>query len=255
MARHHRQHPGRQPGGTGHRADMVQRRIDRGHAQIGNAPEGGLQPNDAAEGRRNADRAALIAAHRQIGLSRGHRHGAARGRSPGRAGRVPGVQHRSVHPGEACPRGAKTFAIGLADDARPCSQQVGYHRRILGRDEAVQQAGAVAHRHTGQRDGILQRDAQPGQRPRGRPLDPGKRGKGVQRVLAPCRARPGPDGGIGPGQRRQRRKTIHQPADQSRHGLALRRGQCHAKAGGSLQEIFGLHRGLGDLSGQGQAAG
>jgi len=64
--------------GRGHRPGVVERQLDRHDARVGHEAVRGLHAVDAAIRRRNADRAALIAADRHVHFAGGHERGRAR---------------------------------------------------------------------------------------------------------------------------------------------------------------------------------
>ena len=153
--------------------------------------------DDAAERRRDADGAALVAAEGDVHLAGGHGRAGARGRAAGHVLVVVGVEGSAVVPDAAAGAEAATQAVHdvLADDGAPRLQHPGDHGGVEVGDEAFEGEGAEAHGHPGHRDVVLVTDGLAGQQAVGRPLDAALPHPGVERVFVRARLVPGLPGG------------------------------------------------------------
>src|SRR5438094_4235246 len=103
---------------------------------------------------------ALIAAEGDVHLTGGHGRARARRRSAGDVLVVVGIQGTAVIADGAAGAEAATQPIHhvLADDGAARLQDTGDHGGVEVRDEAVEGEGAEAHRHSGDRDVVLEAD-------------------------------------------------------------------------------------------------
>ena len=135
-------HLAQQQGGVGDVAGQWPALVERGgegdHAVARDRPVGRLQPDDPAERRRLADRAARVGADRPRGQAAGDRRGRAAGGAAGYAIAVPRVSHRPV--GGVLVRGAhrELVHVGLAQQPRPGLGEAPDRRRRVGRAIALE---------------------------------------------------------------------------------------------------------------------
>ena len=141
-----------------HRPARIERDLQRPDARIGNETEGGLETDDAAMARRDADRAGLIAADRHVDVARRHQRGAARRRAAGRISALARVVHRSGRARVAAAGDAVIFAHGLAGDLAAGIEDARDDRGVDLRHVAVEKRGADHHRHAGEAHIVLERD-------------------------------------------------------------------------------------------------
>ena len=149
---------------AGERAHLVEGGGEGDQAVAADQPVGRLDADDAAQGRRLADRAAGVGADPERGLTGGHGRGrpaagAARhpGRVPGVAGRPePGVLGGGAH--------GELVHVGLAEDHDPGVAQPADHGGVVRRHELVQDPrpgggpDPLGHQH------VLEGQGHPGQR-------------------------------------------------------------------------------------------
>ena len=102
--------------GGRHRPGVVDVDLDRHDAGVGHQAVGRLHAVDPAERRGHADRAALVAADRHVGLAQGDQHRAARRRAAGRVAPLVRVVHRAGGVGVAAAGQAEVLAVRLAED-------------------------------------------------------------------------------------------------------------------------------------------
>src|SRR5262249_37939790 len=114
---------------------------------------------DAAMAGRDADRTGLIAAHRHIDLAGGDERRAARRRSAGAIAALARIVHRAGRAGMAAAGHAEILAHRLAGDLAAGIENALDHRGVDLRDVAVQELRADHHRHAGEADIVLERDA------------------------------------------------------------------------------------------------
>ena len=156
---------------------------------IGNAPvygiaRGWVQPDDAAQRRRDPDRSALVAAEGQVDLTGGEQRAASARRSARFPCGVPWVAHRPAGRGEAGSRAAQILADGFAGDRCPGGKQPLHDGGVPAGDETLHRAGSVHHRNPGDRDVVLDRHRPAGERPLSAGADLGGDIPGAQRVVA-----------------------------------------------------------------------
>ena len=169
--------------GAGHRPEVVDRRLDRHRAGVGNEAVRRLHAVDAAERSRHADRAALVAADRHLDLARADERGAAARRAAGRVAELVRVVHRPGRRGVAAAGQAEVLAVRLADDRAAGVEDARDDRRVDVGHVAFERRRAVHHRHAGEADVVLQDDALAGERTVRRALDLGLHVPGAERVL------------------------------------------------------------------------
>ncbi len=149
---------------TGERPALVERRGEGDHPRAGDRSVGGLEPDDAAERRRLADRAAGVGADRT--RSQASRHGG--GRSAGGPARdaieVPGVADVAV--GGVLVRRAhrELVHVGLAEDPGAAVEQPLDRGRRVGRDVALEDPRAGGRREAVDAEDVLDRDRHAGER-------------------------------------------------------------------------------------------
>ena len=119
---------------------------------------GRLQPVDAAERGRDADRAALVAAQRHRHFAQGDDGGTAGRRAARRITDAVRVVHRAAGAGVAAAGEAEIFAHRLADDRAAGIENARRDGRVDIRHIAFHRRGAVHHRHPGEADIVLERD-------------------------------------------------------------------------------------------------
>ena len=166
-----------------HRADVIERRLDHGAAGIGHQAERGLEPEDAGPRGGEADRAALVAADRHVGLARGQHHGAAAGGAAGIVRGVMRVAHRPVVAGVPGAGERERLAIGGADDRPARIENAGDDGRIDVGHEAVEQARSDRHRDAGDARDVLHGHALPREHAAGRARDVAAPVPAVERVV------------------------------------------------------------------------
>src|SRR6185503_14289614 len=141
--------------------------------------------DDPAVRRRDADGAALVAAERDVYLAGGHGRAGARRRSAGYVLAVVGIEGTTVVADGAAGAEPATQAVHdvLADDGAARLQHASDHSGVEVRNEAVEGEGAEAHRHSGDRDVILEADRLALQQAFGCSLDPTLPHPGIERVF------------------------------------------------------------------------
>src|ERR1700730_1962884 len=117
-----------------------------------------LHPINPAKRRRDADRAALIAAERHRHLAESDDGGAAGRRASGRVADPVRVVYRAAGAGMTAAREAEIFAHRLADDRPAGVENAGYHGRVEIGHIALHRRRAVHHRHPGEADVVLEGD-------------------------------------------------------------------------------------------------
>ena len=150
-----------------------------------------LETVGAAERGRNTDRAALVAAERQVDLARADQRRAPRRGSAGAVlGRVR-VSHRTRGTGVTAGREAVRLAHRLADDGSARVQDPGHDAGVDGRDVALEDARAVHHGHAGEHHVVLEYDFAPVEHAGVRTLDARLHVPRTERVLLGGGAAPG----------------------------------------------------------------
>src|SRR5262245_15908542 len=170
--------------GAGHRTGVVDGLVRaEPDSEMRHEPERGLVTDDPAVGRGNTDGATLVAAERDIDLVGGHGRTGARRRSTGDVLAVVGVQRTAVVADATAGPEAATQPVHhvLADDGAAGFQDARDHGGIEVGDEAVEGEGAVAHRHSGDRDVVLEAYRLALQRALGRSLDSALPHPGIER--------------------------------------------------------------------------
>ena len=135
--------------GGRHRAGVVERQLDRHHAGVGHQAVGRLHAVDAAVGRRHPDRAALVAADREVDLAGRDQRCAARRRTARRVACAVRVVHRPGGAGVRSAREAEVLADRLADDRGAGVEQARDDGGVDVGHVTLERRGAVHHRHAG----------------------------------------------------------------------------------------------------------
>ena len=151
---------------------MVDGGLDPQHPGIGHQTVCRLHAVDAAERGRHPDRAALVAADRHVDLSGRHQSGTAGRRSAGAVAHPVRVVAGAGRVGMAAAREAVVLAMRLAEDRRPGVEEARHDGGVDLRHVALEDRGAVHHRHAGQHDVVLEGDRLALQPAVGRSLDP-----------------------------------------------------------------------------------
>ena len=156
-----------------HRADLGPE-LDRHRlrmrevTRVRDDPAPGAQPDDPVEVRRDPDRPAVVGADADRRDARRKRGAlAARGAAGGPLG-VVRVAGGAVDQVVRVVVQRELGDVGLADQDRPGLAQVRDHRRVLGRDVALEDLRSVAARHPRDLDALLGRERHAVQRPDGR---------------------------------------------------------------------------------------
>ena len=156
---------------VGHGAEMVHGHLDHHGAGVGHEAVGGLEADDAAPARRDADRAALIAADRHVDIAGRDGGAVAVGRRAGRMGRLVRIAHRAIGRGVAAAGERAVLAVGLAEDGSAGIEHAGHHGGVDVRDIAFHPLGAVDHGEARDADRILDADPLAGEHAIRRALD------------------------------------------------------------------------------------
>ena len=150
----------------GHRPGLVERRGEGDDAPARAAPIGRLDPDDAGEGRRLADRAAGVGAgRRQAEVRRHRRRRAARGAARRQGRRIarppPGSDRRAVGGGLVGRAHGELVHVELAEHHRARSQSWRGDRALVGRHEPLEDARRRLARHAFGAEQVLdpERDA------------------------------------------------------------------------------------------------
>ena len=159
---------------AGQRAGLVERRGEGDHPVAADGAVGRLQPDDPAQRRRLADRAAGVRAdrpRREAGRDGG---GAAAARAARDARAVPRVEHRPV--GRVLVRRAhrELVLVGLAQQRRPGSRQALHDGGRVGRPVALEDPRPGLARHALGAEQVLDRERHPAERAL-RPAPPARR--------------------------------------------------------------------------------
>ena len=173
-----------------HRAEVVERHLERECARVRDEPVRRLQPDDPRPRARAADRAALVTADREIDLPVGEERAAAARRAAARTAEIVRVEHRSRVARVTRAGVAERLADGLAGDRRAGRQHAGDDGRVLLGHVAVEHRAAVHQRHAADRDVVLHRHGPPGQRAARRAVDLGLPVPAAEPVLAVVRPVP-----------------------------------------------------------------
>ena len=147
--------------GAGHRTRVVDGLVRaEPDPEVRHEPERGLVADDPAERGGNADGAALVAAEGDVDLARGHGRARTRRRSAGHVLAVVRIEGPAVIADGPTGAEAATQPIHhvLADDGAARLQDAGDHGGVEVGNEAVEGKGAEAHRHSGDRDMVLEAD-------------------------------------------------------------------------------------------------
>ena len=115
-------------------------------AKVHPAPAG-FQAEDAAAGRRNADRPAAIRRMRHRQHARGDRRRRAAGRPARRMIEAPGIMRRAEQQRFRCRQQAEFRRVGLAQNDEPRLVGISRHRRIVLGNGLRHQAGAMRRAH------------------------------------------------------------------------------------------------------------
>src|SRR5262245_13968983 len=137
---------------------------------------------------RDADRAGLVAADRHVDVARGDRRGAAGRGAAGGVAALARIVHRPAGAGVAAAGHAVVFAHRLAGDLAAGVENALDDGGVDLRHIAVQEIGANRHRHAGEADIVLERDAAAGELAARLALDRGLHRPGAERVLLRRRA-------------------------------------------------------------------
>ena len=203
---------------------------------------GGFVPVDAAPACGHADRAALVAAERHVGLADGDQHAAAGRRAARGVALLVRVLDHAGGGGGAAAIEAEVGVGGLADDGAASIENPGHHGRVDIGHIALEHRSPVHHRHAGQADIVLENDPLALERPAAPALHLGLPVPGVVGVL--LRRRP-----VARAARILHRKLrlveIVEPVigrDRALHEAAIRfrvlNRDRHAVAFGDIQDLF-----------------
>ena len=232
--------------GAGHRPHVVDGRLEPEHAGVRDQAVGRHEPDDPAPRGGQADRAALIAAQRDVDHPAGHRRARARRRAAGDVLAVVRVERATVvpHSGEAGAAPRELLHLELAGDGGARVEQARDHGRVEVRHVAVHHVRAERHRHPGERDVILERDGLAVERAARRARHPAARDERAQRVL---------DGGgaaarVAVGEAKRRAPLLHphlveglERGDGVHHArldhARLRRGQVESQGAAVLHHL------------------
>ena len=147
----------------GQRPDLVERAAERDEPEAAHQPVGRLDPDDAAEGGRLPDAPSGVGAERVEGLAGGDGGGGAAraaSRHPVERPRVArGVEGRVLR---RRPHG-ELVHVALAEQHRARFLQTQGHRRVVGRDEALQHPRRAGRRHAFGHDVVLELHRRAGQ--------------------------------------------------------------------------------------------
>ena len=163
------------------RADLIERRREGQQAVARHAAVGRLEPDDAAERRRLADRPAGVGAERERHLRRADGGRRAAARSARRARQRPGIAHRPERRVLVRRAHRELVAVGLADDHRAGGLEPLDDGGVVGRHVGVEDLRRRGGPHAAHAEVVLDRD-----RAR-RPAGPAPRRRRAARP--PCRAR------------------------------------------------------------------
>ena len=137
---------------TGHRSDVIHALLSgKADREMRDQPEGRLQPDHAAIGGRKPDRAALVAAERDVHLARRQRRAGARRRPTGDPRRIMRVQRPAVVAHEPVHH-------VLADDLAAGRQHPRHDGRVNVGDEALHGLRREHLRDAGDADMVLEAD-------------------------------------------------------------------------------------------------
>src|SRR5262249_47424956 len=123
-----------------------------------------LHADDAAVARWNADRAGLVAADRHRDLAGGNECGRARRRAAGGEAALARIVHHAALAGVAAAGHAVVLADRLAGDLAAGVEDARDDRGVDVGHRAFEEARADHHRHPGEANVVLQRDALAGER-------------------------------------------------------------------------------------------
>ena len=169
---------------AGHGAHVVQRPRQRDDPGAAHPAVGGLQPDEAAEGRRDPDGAPGVRPQRPGGEAGRHRHGGTAAAAAGHALAVPRIPGRAVV--RVHPRGAvgELVHVELAQQDGTRLGQARRDGRVRVGHPVCQDAGAAGRADAARQHQILQRDGNPVQRPAVVSAGdlPLRRGRGGQRL-------------------------------------------------------------------------
>ena len=146
---------------VGHRAGVIDGRLDGHDARVRHQAMGGLHAITAAKGRRNTDRAALVAANGHVDLFRAHQRSRAAGRPPGGVAHLEGVVHWASGAGMRATRKAEMLTVRFAADRPSCGEDARDNGGIDIRSVAFEGRGAVHHGHAGQANVVFDGDILP----------------------------------------------------------------------------------------------
>ena len=146
-----------------HRAVDAEIAVDLRRRRVRDPAEARAQPDDAAEARRVAQRAAHVGALGQpCGAGCERRRGAA-GRAGRRARQVPRIARRPEHLVEGVGAGAEFRGVGFGVDHGAIGFEVLDHQVGAGRDVVLVDRRALGGEHAGDRGEVLDRQRQAGQ--------------------------------------------------------------------------------------------
>ena len=144
-------------------ADLVET-AGEGHQPIAaHAAVGGLQPGDAAERRRAADRAASVGADGKRRHPRGHAGGRPAAGTAGNPREVPGIMRGMKGRVLVRPAHGELVHVRLADQHGVGRLQPGDDRRVVGRAEVLQDSRCAGRRLALRAEHVLDRHGQSGQ--------------------------------------------------------------------------------------------
>ena len=175
------------------RARLVERGGEGDHAVARDGAVGRLEPDDAAQRRGLADRAAGVGAERPRREARGDRGGAAARGAARHALAIPGVERRAER--RVLGRGAhrELVLVGLPEQRRAGVREARDHGRRVGRAVALEDARARLARDALGAEEVLDGERHAAERRVAAPGAGGRSATHVKQLSAPprsCRARP-----------------------------------------------------------------
>ena len=209
------------------------RDLQRPDAGVGHEAEGRLHADDAAVARRNADRAGLIAADRHRHFAGRDQRRAARRRAAGGVAVLSRILHRAGRARVAAAGHAVVFAHRLAGDLAALVEDAVDDGGVDVGHRALEEGSADHHRHAGEADVVLQRDAAAGELAAGLALDRGLHVPGAELVLVgrrpPAAVARIFHRGLFVGHRIERGIGRDQRRDDVLHGVEVHHARVHAE--------------------------
>ena len=149
---------------AGDGAGLVQAGGHRHHPVARHPAVGGFHPDGAGHGPGLADGTAGVGAQGERGEAARHRSGGSSPRAAGNPAEVPRVSGGSEGGGLGGGAHRELVHVGLAEDDQPGLFEARDDRRVVGRDPALQDAGAAGGGHPGGAEVVLHGDGDPCQR-------------------------------------------------------------------------------------------